>query len=529
MAMASENPHSNGFSAGLLRTGLLVQRFEVALESLKDVPEHQRRQMVAGMRWTLWLSAASVPFSYGVTILLARVSPEAIGTYGLLNVYIGLVLGLFYLGGDAVAIKFIPELDKEKRLSFLVSYFLVICLAVFPWVAAAAIWPQKLRYLMGEQNSESFQILLLILSPVSILASLVGAALKGMLEIGWAQIIARLITIGSFLIYATLSVTSHELLVHFYSHVIWGTYLILCALSAFLGIQRLSSSNALPGNWQSLKFFLPRGFWHYTLSLQQLSALGFFTQRLDAIVILNFGDLALLGRYVAVITLAESTRLISRFFTDTLLPSLTNMVAARNLVAASGVFQTHMRVLFLVNTVSTCGLILMARPITALLGARYMDLSPLVILLAFFVGLSIPSSVGGTVLSSIGKQQRAVGVALAQIALYIILFLFLWPRWQLMGAVSAYGLACFVSGLMYFAVAKHCSPFNLSISREYAVFGVIAAAATFFARTREISLVAGLFAWAGAIGFFALLAQYSPKECKQLIQFFSPVSFISDP
>ena len=108
----------------------LLEKPEIALDQLKEVPHHQRRQIVSGMRWTVWLSAVSIPFSYGTTVLLARTSPEAIGTYGLLSVYIGAVLGLFYLGGDAVAIKFIPELDPERRLSFLVSYFTIVCLAV---------------------------------------------------------------------------------------------------------------------------------------------------------------------------------------------------------------------------------------------------------------------------------------------------------------------------------------------------------------------------------------------------------------
>ena len=113
-----------------------------AIELLSEVPDAQRQLIISGMRWTVWLSVVAVPFSYGTMVILARTSPEAIGTYGLLGVYIGLSLGIFYLGGDAVAIKFIPELEYENRLSFLVSYFLVICLAVLPWIAAGAIWPQ---------------------------------------------------------------------------------------------------------------------------------------------------------------------------------------------------------------------------------------------------------------------------------------------------------------------------------------------------------------------------------------------------
>lgn len=477
------------------------------------------------MRWTVWFSAISIPFSYGTAILLARTSPEAIGTYGLLSVYIGVVLGLFYLGGDAVAIRFIPALDPEKRLSFLTSYFFVVCLSVVPWLAAAAIWPGKLHYLFGEQAGQRFQLVLLILSPLSILASLVGAALKGMLEISWAQIINRLVTIGSFFVYATLFFIRRPLLAHSYAKVIWATYLVLCAVGVLVGLQRLFYLNKWRGSWRSVKFFLPEGFWRYTLSLQQFSALSFFAQRLDAILVLNFGNLALLGQYVALITLADSLRQISRFFLDTLLPSLTTMVAARNLAAAANAYRVHMRIVLLANTCITFGLVLLARPITALLGVKYVGLTPLVIILALLIGLSTPSSVGNTVLQSIGKQQRAVGVAMAQIAIYVVLFAFLWPRWQLTGAVLTYGITWLISNWLNFAIAELSSPFPVSITREYTTFGVIAIAAAILAKTNDIGFAFGLMVWTASIALFLVTARYKTTECKELVRLFLPFSF----
>jgi O-antigen/teichoic acid export membrane protein len=235
----------------------------------------------------------------------------------------------------------------------------------------------------------------------------------------------------------------------------------------------------------------------------------------------------LLGEYVALITLAESIRLISRFFIDTLLPALTNVIAARNMAGASAVFKTHMRILFLANTASTCGLILLARPITALLGPKYSGLAPLVVLLALFVGLSSPCAIAGALLSSIGKQQRAVGVAVGQIVLYVVLFLFLWPRWQLTGAVVAYGVAWVVSNFLYFEVAKAHSPFAISITREYGMFGAVATAAALVASKSEIGLVGGLLAWIVTIGLFLLLARYSIDECKELVHFFLPLKSVS--
>jgi O-antigen/teichoic acid export membrane protein len=482
-----------------------------------------RDRIASGMRWTVWLSALSVPFSYATTILLARISPEAIGTYGLLMAYIGVVLGLFYLGGDAVSIKFIPELDPADRSAFLISYYLIVCLATLPWIAAAFVWPAGLRYLFSDQISSPFRLFLIVISPLCILSSLVGAALKGSLEIKWAQVILRLITIGSFAVYISLYFGARPFLASNYRTIIWGTYLGLSAIAAAVGLFLLFFRARNRVEWHKPRFFLPRGFWRYTLSLQQLSVLAFFTQRVDVLLVLNFGNLALLGRYVAVMTLAESIRLINRYFLDALLPSLTNMVAARNFTAASNVFGTHMRILFLVSTATTLGLILFAGPVTALLGQKYAGLAPLVALVSLIIGLSSPGGLAGPVLTSIGKQQQAVWVGVVDVVLYISLFIVLWAKWQLLGAIVAYGIECVITAVAGLILANLCSPFELSGAREYVSFGLIAILATAAARFTAIDLVKAALAWAVAMGIFMLCARYSVAECIRLIQFFSPV------
>src|SRR5262245_12275207 len=96
-------------------------------QAMVSVPLRERDRIFSGMRWSVWLSILAAPFGYGTTVLLARVGPDVLGTYGLLMVYIGVVSSLMYFGGDAVTIKFVPTLSVPRRLSFLASYYLVIC------------------------------------------------------------------------------------------------------------------------------------------------------------------------------------------------------------------------------------------------------------------------------------------------------------------------------------------------------------------------------------------------------------------
>jgi O-antigen/teichoic acid export membrane protein len=131
------------------------------------------------------------------------------------------------------------------------------------------------------------------------------------------------------------------------------------------------------------------------------------------------------------------------------------------------------------------------------------------------------------VLQSIGKQQRSVGVALAQIAIYIALFAFLWPRWQLTGAVLAYGITWLVSNSLYFVIAELSSPFPVTITREYVAFAGTAVITAVLARTTDIGFAFGLVVWIGSVASFLVMARYKLEECKKLMQLFLPFSLTS--
>ncbi|MGH9395373.1 MAG: hypothetical protein ACRD18_00795 [Terriglobia bacterium] len=492
-------------------------------EGLAAVPAHQRDRIVTGMRWTFWLSALSAPFGYGTSALLARTGPEVIGTYGLLMVYITLISSIFYLGGDAVVVKYVPEIQPERRPAFLVSYLLVISLGLLPWLAIAAFWPHGLHYLFGAQGGVSFQFIVLCLSPIYIVFSLVAAALKGMLEMAWAQALVRIVTVGSFLLYAILFFFGHGLLETYYTELIWGIYLGLVALGAIVGFHQLRKSEGWRSSWRRLNFFVPPGFWRYVFSLEQSSALGFLMARLDFILVLNFAGLALLGKYVAIYAVAQGIQVVNKYFVDALLPSLTNVLATRNLNAASQIYSVNLRILFVANMMLTCALMFFIGPIVLLMGHAYVSITGLFVLMVLFFGLAAPGAVGSTALTSVGMQQRTVWVNLGQVALFIVLFLSLWPRWHLLGAILAQGISILISYIILLAVARFSVPFKFSAAKDYVIFllvGGLAGAIALFLGPLPLPIAA--VAWIIAVGAFLLLAGYRLGEAKMLVVFFLP-------
>jgi len=292
-----------------------------------------------------------------------------------------------------------------------------------------------------------------------------------------------------------------------------------------MGVRILLNRLEIRNYAESFRFFLPTGFWKYTFSLQELSALNFFSQRLDVFLILNLGNLAVLGKYVAIITLADSIRTVNRYVTDTLLPSLTNVLAEKNYAGATDVFAMHMRILLLVNAAGTFAFVFMARPLLHVYGAQYLPLANLVVVLSFLLGVAGPCRIGGILLSSVGKQQKAVWVSLGQVSLYVFLFFTLWPRWGLAGGVWAYGLSMFAQAPALMIVAWRSVPFRLGIFRDYMMFfavSLISALVLYFFGPFSVAL--GLICWFTAMALYLISGGYNYAECRKLLRCFLPVS-----
>ena len=496
-----------------------------AMEVMAAVPAAVRGRIVSGMRWTFWLSALAVPFSYGTSILLARVGPEVIGTYGLLMVYIGIVASLFYFGGDAVVIKFVPALNREKRLAFLISYTAIVLGFVIVGIAIAAAWPRGLHYLFGETGGARFQLEMLCLSPIYILLSLVVAAHKAVLEMRWAHLLVRVLTIGSFAVYGLLYVCWHGLLAAHYVGLIWGVYLGFTTIATVLGLRHLLLLDEWRSNWRHFHFCLPKTFWHYCVTTEEVSLAGFVIQRLDLILVMNLGGITLLGKYVTVLTVAEALRTANKFFLDTLLPSLTNIISSGNMVGASQVVAMNLRLLFLLNFAGMGVLILLIDPIIHLFGPQYDSLRPLFIVAVLLFGLAAPGAVGVTLLSSAGRQYWTFRIYIIQIIVFTALFVSLWSRWNLLGAVVSVGLSTILASFALLIVGRSSTSLKFGISQDYGAFAAIGATAGL------LSIRAGSWnngiewaVWLGLFGLLVFAGRYTLNECRAFLRCFLPAS-----
>jgi len=123
----------------------------------------------------------------------------------------------------------------------------------------------------------------------------------------------------------------------------------------------------------------------------------------------------------------------------------------------------------------------------------------------------------------VGRQQRGVLVGIGQVGLYCGLFYLLWPKWHLLGAVIASGLATCLSYLILLAVAELSVPIRISVAKDYLAFGIVVVGTAAGAlAVKDLSNILAAPIWVAATACFMLLARYEAQECRELAHCFLP-------
>lgn len=473
-----------------------------------------RERIAAGMRWTLWLSLLALPFSYGTNILLARVGPDALGTFGVLNIYIGLVYVFFFFGGCAVPMKFLPGLIDKQRTAFLGTYSLVLLLTLAPWLLFATWKPQLLRFLFGSADDYTFQLRLLYLSPVCVACVLIITSLKGILEIQWAQALDRISTLGLLVALLTAELYNRQWLRQHAADVVWTTYIGLSFLAACIGFCRLVAIGSLSG---LPRLWLPPGFWRYTLLLQLSSVLSFLNSKLDYVFVLNAGGLPVLGKYVAITSIAGIIPRISGFIIDSLLPSITNCLATEDLQSAKHVSDTYLRLFFPVVLGLSFAALGCVHAFLRAMGLEYVELSALVQFACLIAAVQALNFYASALFAATDHIHHDVAGRLARTTVFACLF---WPfflRSELVGAVAAWGageIAYLVASLYFLRRNRRL---KVQVLREGGAFLSALLLAVIPARyVLRGDYLAGTLSLSLLLVFFFFMARYSVSEVRRL-------------
>ncbi|GAG62916.1 unnamed protein product, partial [marine sediment metagenome] len=194
------------------------------------------QKSISGAKWTVILSIVAMPLGYAINIILGQISPEALGIYGLLSIFILSVTTFILFGGSNVIIKYLPEIEEDKKVSFLISYILIVFLIAIFAIGLIFLYPQILEFIFGQALPLNILPYLIIFIPIIILYSVFDYALNGLMEIKTSVILRQVIVYGKFIVFVILFLFYKDFFRDHLWAIIWGLFFVFYTILGLLAL-----------------------------------------------------------------------------------------------------------------------------------------------------------------------------------------------------------------------------------------------------------------------------------------------------
>jgi hypothetical protein len=475
------------------------------------------RHISHGIGGTFIIAVATLPFGYLISLILARVSLEAVGAYSLLGIYLAGVASLLYLGGGTVTMRFTANLPMERRLPFFFTY-LALTFAV--WALAQAVFsafPGTILTLLGVDADGRFWPALFLVAPLPLFWFASLATLQGLLLPAVAKLLERSLTVGACVVYASLYIFAPETFRRHSTILVMAPYLALILVASAVAFARIL--RAVRGVRPRWSWRLPHGFWAFALIIQLSSTLMLLQQRVDQIVVAATFGVAELGVYFVLVQLAEGATLLAIFFTEGVFPAMVSLDVLGRRDKILALYDRSARYLLLAGAVTLYTLFAGHQFVLALFGEPYRASSDLFLLLLVFNSLDVLGPLNQTVIVSLRKAHSWTAIQGARVITFAVLVAFLGPWYGLTGTVLARGLAWTVAGALAFAVVRYRLPVRPAIPRQYiwhVVICVALGAAGLLWPVLFSSPAGSCLILAGALSLFLQAGGYRFREWQQL-------------
>jgi O-antigen/teichoic acid export membrane protein len=474
------------------------------------------RQIDHGVHVTFLLSLVALPLSYLTQVILARTSPEAVGIYGAILLWVAAALCFCYFGSNSVLIKFLPEVSPDGHLPFLLSYSVLVLgctlLGVLPFVFS----PHLFQLLAGRQLDSSVVPPLLVIALLNVFQQVLISSLKGLLELALAQVLTRIITVGCFVSFGGFFFLARS---WFRAHLfaaIAGVHIAFMALSLLLGA--FSVLRKLKFSPHVLRWHLPDRFWHFTVLTEISSIVTFLYSRLDQVMVLFYGSITGLGIYFVLAQLAVAIQLISGFFLDGVLPALTNVLARVGTDAARSVYYEAARLNQVIITGCTLALLCFSRLVLGTFGPQYFNHWQTYLILVTFSGINSLGSLNAQLMTATGRVSLLLCCQISQVLVFLMLFGLLGGKQSLSMLALAQGLSMTVGLVVTMVATTQLLELGLRIPREFrASLAVLLPVAGLISWAGPLSVVRALFLLLLASAAFFVIAGYRWPEIRALI------------
>lgn len=396
-----------------------------------------RSRTIGGIRAALLWNFGTLPFSFVTNLVLGRLSPEALGAYGGVQILVGTSFTFLVFGGANVFTRFVPALDARDRVPFLRAYGAIVGAAFLCAVAVSAALPAPTRTILASFGSPSAALALGMLAG-SVVCGMACWYLYADGAPTWAVVSEKLVVLGFFAAAVAAWVASHATAyrpgVPYVWHAALAVYVTAAAFAAWR-VTRAGSFARRGSGWR-----LPKGFWPVVGYTHVDALVTYVWAALAPTVVLFWVDLRALGFLHAALRYTVLLTAFPAAVMAVLGPELRRLVAQGRPGEAIRDTEDAIHLATLALAPAVLGLVLFAEPAMAFFGPGFREHADV-------LRFAAPSALAAPVILCGAGAAVAVGAFgpyLRASILYVIvavsLVAFLVPRWGVPGAAAATSL-----------------------------------------------------------------------------------------
>jgi O-antigen/teichoic acid export membrane protein len=471
------------------------------------------QKSIIGTKWAIILSFMALPLSYLTNIILGRVSPDALGTFSVINIYIPFILTFVLFGGSNLISKYLPEVEDEMKSSFLVSYILVIFTIGLIIVFIICMFSDISKYVAANLILIDSVLFTIIFSIVVIMYNLTTYVLNGLMEIKASIILRQAAIFSSFSIFAFFFLLSKEFFLKNSAIIICGVYLVtygVLALAAFVLINKKIK-------FKKQKFYLPKAFWNFAIFVHLSTIAFFFSDKIDQLLILDKLNIYELGLYYAALQTAMLIRFIPLLIGNILLPTFSNLLAINEAALILAAYKEIIKYTTLIVVPIALIFIFFSRDILSLFGEEYRENYNILIILSLFFSYSAIGTVNNSLIISKGKAKIYFLCEASMSISATILMFFLINQWGVLGLAIGRGAAVALWQLVSIIIIHKYIDLDLKIPRPYKVGLIISTIAFVLNLTvNSENIYVQMISFAICLIAFLYYSQYSLNDVKSL-------------
>ncbi len=405
---------------------------------------HEQREEIlkrtfSSAKWMLYLSASALVAGFCTNVILGRMGEETLGFYSVLMLIVSMIQTFFVFGGSNVLVNYLPNLAAERKSKYVFTYTLIVYAAGAFFLAICLFFPSVVQLVFRSELNVPIGMYMTILVPILLAQALVWAILQAELEgavlavsqnaVSWFYFI----NIGLMVLMGILSATSGSgPNIYIFVAVVLSN-IVAFGIGVFYLKKEYTGIRSIAHSW-----FLPQGFWRFTLALHFGTLFNFMISNAAPVFILRELGLRELGYFRAASVFAAFVSWVPSVFDKSFYPSFCNLVSKK--LPTDEVYGRFSRLNAMSSGLVALVIILFTRELLSVFGKEFSDGAYfLLIMLSAGYLISTPFiQINFALVTAHLKTPHTMAAYAIGAASAIVLYSTLVPKYGLMGIAIAF-------------------------------------------------------------------------------------------